>query len=188
MANEETKWGNPGAMGLAAFGFTTFLLQIHNIGLITSVFPLMYGFFWGGAAQVIAGIIDGKRGDTFGMTAFISFGFFWIGLSFAFLMSFLGVVKLDNPGLAWVMIAWGMFAFYMGIATLRISIAHVIVFGTLVILFALLALHFYGVIPAAVAGWEGLICAGSAIYTSAAVVLSDKYGRWVLPIGKLPRA
>jgi len=64
---QEIKWGNPGALGLAGFGFNTILLQIHNIGIISNVEPLLYGFFWGGLAQLIAGIIDGRRGDTVGL-------------------------------------------------------------------------------------------------------------------------
>ncbi len=183
MSKDDVQWGNPGALGLASFGFTTILLQIHNIGLIDSVLPLVYGFFWGGAAQVIAGIIDGRRGDTFGLTAFVSFGFFWIGLSFAFLLQWMGLIKLDGSGLAWLCICWSVFTAYMAVGAIRISIAHAWVFITLVILFALLALHFYGVLPVAVAGVEGLICGGAAVYTSAAVILNDKYGRWVLPIG-----
>ena len=78
---QEARWANPGALGLAGFGFNTILLQLHNIGLISNVEPLLYGFFWGGLAQVIAGIIDGRRGDTFGLTAFTSYGLFWIGLT-----------------------------------------------------------------------------------------------------------
>lgn len=188
MSKDDVKWGNPGALGLACFGFTTILLQIHNIGLIDSVLPIVYGFFWGGAAQVVAGIIDGRRGDSFGMTAFISFGFFWIALSFAFLVQWMGLASVDSHGLAWLFILWGVFTAYMAVASLKISVAHALIFITLVVLFALLALHFYGVVPAAVAGAEGLVCGGIAVYTSAAVILNEKYGRWVLPIGLLVKA
>jgi len=70
VSKDDIQWANPGALGLAGFGLNTILLQIHNIGLIEGILPLVYGFFWGGVAQVIAGIIDGRRGDTFGLTAF----------------------------------------------------------------------------------------------------------------------
>ncbi|MFC1943775.1 acetate uptake transporter [Chloroflexota bacterium] len=109
VVKEDVKWANPGALGLAGFGFNTILLQIHNIGLIDSTIPLVYGLFWGGIAQVIAGIIDARRGDTFGFTAFVSYGAFWLGLSFAFLMQWLGLVTIDLPGLAWLCIVWGIF-------------------------------------------------------------------------------
>jgi succinate-acetate transporter protein len=183
----DVQWANPGALGLACFGFTTILLQVHNIGLIDGILPIVYGFFWGGAAQVIAGLIDGRRKDSFGMTAFISFGFFWIGLSFGFLLQWLGLVTLEGPGMAWLCICWGLFTAYMTLATFRISIAHILIFSTLVVLFTLLALHFYDLLPAYIAGIEGLVCGGIAVYTSAAVMLHEKYERWVLPIGTLPR-
>ena len=184
---QEIKWGNPGALGLAGFGFNTILLQIHNIGVISNVEPLLYGFFWGGLAQVIAGIIDGRRGDTFGLTAFTSYGLFWIGLSFMFLMDWLGVVELAPQGLAWVCILWGIFTAYMTVGTFKISKVHIFVFATLTILFWLLAAVFFGALSAKVAGVEGIICGAAAVYGSAAVVLNAMYGRWVLPIGLLAK-
>lgn len=76
MVKEDAQWANPGALGLAAFGLNTILLQIHNLGWIESYMPLIFGFAWGGVAQVIAGIIDAQRGDIFGLTAFPSYGVF----------------------------------------------------------------------------------------------------------------
>ena len=185
MSKDDVQWANPGALGLAGFGLNTVLLQMHNIGLIESVVPLVYGFFWGGIAQVIAGIIDGRRGDTFGLTAFTSYGLFWIGLSFGFLLEWMGLVKLDGPGLAWACICWGIFTAYMTIGTFKISRLHVFVFATLTLLFFLLAAHFYGALPAIVPGIEGIICGAAAAYGSAAVILNAKFERWVFPIGLL---
>lgn len=187
MSKDEVVWANPGALGLAAFGFNTILLQVHNIGWIPSTMPLIWGFFWGGMAQVIAGVIDARRGDTFGLTAFVSYGVFWIGLGFAFLLQWLNIVTLDGPGLAWTMIAWCIFTGYMIAGALRTSWVHVSVFASLTVLFGLLAGHFFGVIPARVAGIEGIFCGGAAVYGSAAIIMKDKYGRWVLPIGLLPK-
>ena len=184
---EEVKRGHAGALGLVGFGFNTILLQIHNIGLIGNVEALCYGFFWGGLAQVIAGIIDGRRGDTFGLTAFTSYGLFWIGLSFIFLMKWLGVAEFSNSGLAWVCILWGIFTAYMTVGTFKISKVHVFVFATLTLLFWLLAAVFFGGLPARVAGIEGIFCGAAAVYGSAAVVLNAMYGRWVLPIGLLAK-
>ncbi len=182
---EDVQWANPGALGLAGFGFNTILLQIHNIGLIESTLPLVFGFFWGGIAQVIAGLIDARRGDVFGLTAFASYGVFWLGLSFGFLLQWLGLITLDSAGLAWLFISWGLFTAFMTFGTLKISYAHLFIFSSLTVLFFLLAAHFLGAMPAMVAGIEGLFCGASAVYTSAAVVLNAKYGRWVLPIGLL---
>ena len=184
---QEVKWGHPGALGLAGFGFNTILPQVHNIDLITNVEPLLYGFFWGGLAQVIAGIIDDRRGDTFGLTAFTSYGLFWIGLSFIFLMDWLGVAHYTSEGLAWACILWGVFTAYMTVGTFRISKVHVFVFATLTLLFWLLAAVFFGGLSAKVAGVEGIFCGAAAAYGSAAVVLNAMYGRWVLPIGLLAK-
>ena len=186
MSTDKVVWGNPGALGLGAFGFTTLLLQIHNIGLIENTMPIIWGFAWGGAAQVIAGIVDARRGDTFGFTAFTSFGVFWIGLALAFLLEWLGVIELAGPGIAWTMIAWGIFTGYMTIGACKISRVHITIFASLTVLFALLAGHFYGIIPARVAGIEGIFVAGSAIYGSAAVIAHSQFRRCVFPIGLIP--
>lgn len=187
VVKEDVQWANPGALGLAAFGFNTILLQLHNIGLIDSVVPLVYGFIWGGTTQIIAGIVDARRGDTFGFTAFTSYGAFWVGLSFGFLLQWLGLVTMDAPGLAWLSVCWGIFTGFMTIGTFKISRIHIFIFSSLTLLFALLAAHFWGAIPAVVPGIEGLFCGASAVYGSAAVILNAKYGRWVLPIGLLPQ-
>ena len=185
MVKDESQWANPGALGLAGFGLNTILLQIHNLGWIDSTMPLIYGIFWGGVAQVIAGIIDARRGDTFGLTAFTSYGAFWIGLAIYFVFQWTGLVKADNPGLAWTMIMWGIFTFFMMIGTLKMTFVHFFVFATLVILFGLLAAVFFGAISAKVAGVEGLFCGGAAAYGAAAVIINGKFGRTVLPMGTM---
>jgi len=187
IAQDEVQWANPGALGLAGFGLNTILLQIHNLGLITGTLPLVFGFFWGGVAQIVAGIIDGRRGDTFGLTAFTSYGLFWVGLSFYFMLQWTGVIKADNSGLAWLFVCWGIFTGYMTIGTFKMSVMHIFVFASLTVLFFLLAAVFFGALPAWVAGVEGLCCGLGAAYGSAAVVLNDKYGRWVFPIGLISR-
>ena len=92
------EWASSSALGLFGFGLTTILLQFHNLGLIQATLPVVFGFFWGGAAQIIAGIIAGKRGDLFHLTAFISYGAFWIGLAFSFVLYWQGLVKIDDAG------------------------------------------------------------------------------------------
>ena len=187
ITQNEVQWANPGALGLAGFGLNTILLQIHNLGFITGTLPLVFGFFWGGVAQIVAGIIDGRRGDTFGLTAFTSYGLFWVGLSFYFMLQWTDVIQADNSGLAWLFICWGIFTGYMTIGTFKMSVMHIFVFASLTVLFFLLAGVFFGFIPAAVAGVEGLCCGLAAAYGSAAVVLNDKFGRWVFPIGLISR-
>ncbi len=184
-AKTEPQWANPGALGLAAFGLNTILLQIHNLGWIDSTMPLVYGIIWGGIIQIIAGIIDGRRGDTFGLTAFCSYGAFWIGLALTFVFQWTGLITEDKSGLAWTMIIWGIFTFFMMIGTLKMTFMHFFVFASLVILFGLLAAVFFGSISPKVAGVEGLFCGGAAAYGAAAVIINGKFGRTVLPLGKM---
>jgi succinate-acetate transporter protein len=184
-AKAEPQWANPGALGLFGFGLNTILLQIHNLGLITSTMPLVYGLIWGGVAQIIAGVIDGKRGDTFGLTAFVSYGAFWIGLALAFVFQWGGLVPEDSSGLAWTMIMWGIFTFCMMIGTLKMTFMHFFVFATLVVLFGLLAAVFFGSLSPKVAGVEGLFCGGASTYGAAAVIINGKFGRPVLPLGRV---
>jgi succinate-acetate transporter protein len=181
----EPQWANPGALGLAGFGLNTLLLQIHNLGWIGSSMPLVYGIIWGGVAQIIAGIIDGKRGDTFGLTAFTSYGAFWMGLALTFVFQWAGLFKEDSSGLAWTMIMWGIFTFFMMIGTLKMTFVHFFVFATLVVLFGLLAAVFFGHLSAKVAGVEGLFCGAAATYGAAAVIINGKFGRTVLPMGSV---
>ena len=187
LTKEEPQWANPGALGLAGFGLNTILLQIHNIGWIDSTMPLIFGFFLGGVAQIVAGIIDAKRGDTFGLTAFTSYGLFWLGLSFSFLLQWTGLVKLDNSGLAWTFVMWGIFTGFMTIGTFKMTYMHLFVFSTLTVLFFLLAAHFFGGLSAMVPGIEGLFCGAGAVYGSAAVVINSKYGREIVPLGKITK-
>lgn len=182
---KEVQWANPGALGLAGFGFNTIILQLHNLGLFAGTLPLVYGFVWGGLCQIIAGIIDARRGDTFGLTAFTSYGAFWIGLSLYFLLQWNGTVVMEQDAVAWTMIIWGIFTLYMFIGTLKMTVMHAFVFGTLSILFFLLAAVFFGSLDSKVAGIEGLFCGAGAVYGSMAIIWNDKYGRWILPIGQL---
>jgi succinate-acetate transporter protein len=133
---------------------------------------------------VIAGVIDARRGDTFGFTAFTSYGVFWIGLASAFMFQWQGLVTLDNEGLGWLMICWAVFTGYMSIGTFKITKTHTFVFLSLTVLFILLALHFLVGMSAVIAGVEGLFCGAAAVYGSMAVVTNDKYGRTVFPLGQ----
>ncbi len=172
--------GQPGNdWACSAFGFTTILLQIHNLGLIDSTMPLVYGLFWGGAAQVIAGIIDGKRGDAFGLTAFCSYGVFWIGLATR-------VIFLQSPmqtDSAWTMIIWGIFTFFMMIATFKTDFVSFFVFATLVILFALLAAFSSATCLPKLPASKGFSAVRRPVYGGAAVIINRKFGRTVLPHG-----
>jgi succinate-acetate transporter protein len=178
---------NPAPLGLLGFGMTTVLLNIHNAGFFPlSAMILAMGIFYGGLAQVIAGIMEWKKNNTFGTTAFTSYGLFWLSLVGLLVMPTFGWATAADPkAMAAYLFMWGLFTFIMYIGTLRITKALQFVFLSLAILFFLLAAgDFTGnAIITKIAGYEGIICGFSAIYTALAQVLNEVYGKIVLPIG-----
>ncbi|MEO6729330.1 MAG: acetate uptake transporter [Candidatus Dojkabacteria bacterium] len=178
---------NPAPLGLLGFGMTTVLLNIHNAGFFemnSMIFGM--GIFYGGIAQIIAGIMESKKNNTFGFTAFISYGFFWLTLVGLLVMPKLGwVVAASETAMAYYLGMWGVFTLFLFFGTLKLNRALQVVFSTLTLLFFLLA---YGDATgnAAVktfAGYEGIFCGAAAIYTGMATLLNEVYGRVVLPIG-----
>jgi len=177
---------NPAPLGLMAFGMTTVLLNLHNAGFFTlGTMILAMGLFFGGLAQVIAGIMEWEKNNTFGTTAFISYGFFWLSLVFLLIAPGMG---LGNPpetnAMAAYLFLWGMFTVGMFIGTLRLNRALQFVFGSLSVLFFLLAAANAtgNAVLMQIAGYEGIVCGLSAMYTSLALVLNEVYGKTVAPV------
>jgi succinate-acetate transporter protein len=183
---------NPAPLGLLAFGMTTVLLNLHNAGFfeLGSV-VLGMGIFYGGLAQVLAGIMEWKKNNTFGTTAFTSYGMFW--LTFATVVVLPKLVPSIPPpsgsAIVSLLVIWGLFTAVMFFATLRLNRALQVVFGTLVILFFLLALGDYleNAGLKRLGGFEGIICGLSAMYTGLAQVLNEVFGRTVLPLGPVAK-
>ncbi len=180
---------NPAPLGLLAFGMTTVLLNLHNTGLYElNAMILAMGIFYGGTAQVIAGIMEWKKNNTFGTTAFTSYGFFWLTLVALIVLPKLGLAApASSMAMACFLALWGFFTLLMFIGTLKLSKALQVVFGTLVVLFVLLAVGdaAENALLKQIAGYEGLICGFSAIYAGIAQVLNEVYGKTVLPLGAL---
>ena len=178
---------NPAPLGLCAFGMTTVLLNLHNAGFFEmNSMILAMGMFYGGLVQVIAGIIEARKNNTFGLTAFTSYGFFWLSLVALIVLPKLGWIgETSNAGMIAYLIIWGVFTLCLFFGTLRLNKALQFVFGSLVVLFGLLALgHITGSANIThLAGYEGIICGASAIYAGIANVLNEVYGKTVLPIG-----
>ena len=180
--------GNPAPLGLLGFGMTTVLLNFHNAGFYElNAMILAMGICYGGIAQVIAGIMEWRKGNTFATTAFISYGLFWLSLVALIVMAKLGWAAASNEkAMAAYLFMWGLFTLVMFVATLRLSRALQFVFASLALLFFLLA---YGDFANAgpgfkhFTGWEGIVCGFSAIYTGLAQVLNELYGKVVLPLG-----
>lgn len=178
---------NPAPLGLLGFGMTTVLLNLHNAGIFPlDTMILAMGIFYGGLAQIFAGWMEWKKGNTFGLTAFTSYGLFWESLVFLILMGKWGWFQAQGEAsMVAYLFMWGLFTFVMFIATLKHNKALQVVFGTLFILFWLLAAGDYTGSAAIkhFAGWEGILCGFSAVYLALAQVLNETYDKTVLPIG-----
>jgi uncharacterized protein len=179
---------NPAPLGLMGFGMTTILLNIHNAGFFAlDAMILGMGIFYGGLAQVIAGIMEFKKNNTFGTTAFTSYGFFWLSLVALKMIPLMGYGEAASSlSMAAYLFMWGLFTLFMFVGTLRINKALQVVFGTLTILFFLLAIgNFTGSsLILTIAGYEGILCGFTAIYAAMAQVLNEVYGKIILPIGE----
>lgn len=177
---------NPAPLGLLGFGMTTVLLNIHNAGIYPlGSMILAMGIFYGGLAQVIAGIQEWKKGNTFGATAFTSYGLFWLSLVALLLMPKLGWWdKNESTATAAYFFMWGLFTLIMFIGTLKLNGALQFVFGSLTVLFFLLMIRDLtgSLVVGVIAGWEGIICGLSAIYAGLAQVLNEVNGKVVWPI------
>lgn len=183
----ECKLANPAPLGLMGFGMTTVLLNIHNAGFFpVSAMILAMGIFYGGIAQVIAGIMEFRKGNTFGMTAFTSYGVFWITLVALWIFPDTGLgkgVATEESFMGFYLLLWGIFTFFMWLGTFEKSKVLQFVFLSLWVLFLLLALRDWTGNPmiGKIAGWEGILCGGSAIYLAMAEVLDEARGKKILP-------
>ena len=191
MPQSATPAANPAALGLVGFGLTTILLSLVNAGLLPTagegvVIPL--ALTYGGLIQIIAGVMEFKVGNTFGMTAFLSYGAFWWWFALTLLLGHAGVIDLmaASPTLGVALLLWGVLTFYLWIATFKLSRLLFLVFLTLWVTFALLGLgaalgrpelgHYGGLL--------GLVCGSLAVYGSFAIVANTTFGRVVLPLGE----
>jgi uncharacterized protein len=178
---------NPAPLGLLGFGMTTVLLNLHNAGYFTlGSMILAMGLAYGGAAQIIAGIMEWRKNNTFGTTAFTSYGLFWISLVVLLILPKMGLADSTggNSAMAAYLALWGLFTAFMFIGTLRANRALQFIFGSLAILFFLLALGDITGIEAItrIAGYEGIICGFSAMYTGLAQVINEVHDRTILPL------
>jgi succinate-acetate transporter protein len=184
--------GNPAPLGLLGFGMTTVLLNLHNAGFYElNSMILAMGICYGGTAQIIAGIMEWRKGNTFATTAFISYGLFWLSLVTLIILAKLGWGAPSNDtAMAAYLAMWGLFTAVMFAGTLRLNRALQIVFGTLTVLFFLLAIGDFTAASAGfkhVTGYEGILCGFSAIYAGLAQVLNELFGKIVLPLGPVTK-
>lgn len=185
MSREQQQFANPAPLGLAGFALTTWLLSMINAGWFSAdgmQLVLAVAMAYGGTAQAIAGVMELPRGNTFGATAFLSYGAFW--WSFALFVLFLHD-KVPAAFVGWYLFMWGVFTFYMWLGTFKSPRALGLIFLFLWVTFFLLAAGEWTEMPLLqmLGGYGGLITALLAFYLSAAEIINDNHQRVVLPIG-----
>ena len=179
------KLANPAPLGLTGFALTTWLLSMINAGWYPATemgMVLASAFAFGGTAQFFAGLMEMSKGNTFGFLAFCSYGAFW--WTFALFVHFFAA-GVTGPFVGWWLLLWGVFTFYMWVASLALNRAVMLIFLALWITFALLG---FGAITGIASlsvfgGYMGLVTAFLAAYLAAAEVINETHGKTVLPIG-----
>jgi len=184
---------NPAALGLVAFGLTTVLLSLINAGVLPAggepvVLPLALTF--GGLMQIIAGLAEFRVANTFGATAFCSYGAFWWWFALLLLFAGNGVIDISKAGptVGVALLLWGVLTLYLWIGTFRLSRVLFAIFLTLWVTFLLLGLGSMtgNTSLTHLGGWLGLICGSLAMYGSFGIVTNATFGRTVVPLGERP--
>jgi len=184
---------NPAALGLVGFGLTTILLSLINAGLLPAggegvVVPMALAY--GGLIQIIAGLMEFRLGNTFGMTAFLSYGAFWWWFAFLLIFAKTGIVDISQggPTLGAALLLWGFLTFYLWIGTFRLPRILFLIFLALWITFALLGAGAVLKLSALTqaGGWLGLLTGLMAVYGSFGLVTNATWGRTVIPLGETP--
>ncbi len=179
---EPTKRANPAPLGLLGFGMTTVLLSLHNAGpLELDGITLAMGVFVGGLAQILAGVMEYRNGNTFGTVAFTLYGMFWM----TFVATHAGIqgMAFEESSIGTYLLLWGVLTLFLLVGTLKGRKSTIAVFATLTVTFLLLSAgHLAGVDALlTLGGIVGVVCGLLAMYTAFAEVLQEQYGRDVLP-------
>jgi succinate-acetate transporter protein len=141
------------------------------------------GIFYGGISQVIAGIMEYRNNNMFGLTAFTSYGLFWLTLVSLIVLPEIGWIQpVSKIGMAAYLLMWGMFTALLTVSASRLNYALLTIFTTLTILFILLAIGQFNSLIHTIAGYEGIFCGASAIYTAFADITNEVYGRTVIKL------
>jgi uncharacterized protein len=193
---ESTPAADPAPLGLAGFALTTFLLSGHNASWIPDLIWVGPAIFYGGLAQLLAGMWEFRNRNVFGATAFSTYGGFWMGLGLFIILGvgngkwFAGYSGGDvTNALAWYLFAFAVFNTYMLIGSMRVNMAVFLVFLFLEITEIVLVIGFFNLSHGGTqwwlhfGGWCGIATAAMAWYTSAAGVWNGVAGKKVLPVG-----
>jgi uncharacterized protein len=171
-------------VGLAGFGVTTLLLQIHNLGFLGLGPVLASAFIFGGVAQLIAGFMEQKVGNNFGFSAFVAYGAFWISLGIMWLLKHFDIYASTGTDVGWFLVVWTLYSVIMWFAAIRIHGAMAFTFTTLIIGFVLLDIgHFGYPFLNKVAAIDLIFCAFGALYMMAAIIINDVAKKPILKVG-----
>ncbi len=179
---------DPAPLGLAGFAFTTFLLSFVNAkwidaSAVGTVIPL--AIFWGGLCQLLAGVFEMRKGNTFGFTAFSSYGAFWLFFAFVNILGGMNIIQVTDLGVGTALLLFGIFTFYMWIPAMFANLSLNLTF--LFLWLAFVALGLGDVLPNATAtqvgGYFGILAAAAAAYTSFAIVANSNLGAGTVPLG-----
>jgi len=177
---------NPAPLGLCAFGMTTILLSLHNAGLTALGSPILaMAVFYGGMAQVIVGIMEWKKNNTFGMVTFGSFGFFWISFAALLMLPVLGLAKAPQPvELAAFLSVWGIFAAGLFICTLKMHrILQITLLAVVLLVLLLVIAQLTGnALILNLGGLVGLVAGGLALYMGIGQVINEVHGKRIFPV------
>ena len=177
---------NPAPLGLCAFGMTTILLSLHNAGITGMTSPIVaMALFYGGLAQLIVGIMEWKKNNTFGMVTFGSFGLFWISFASILVLPTLGLATAPTAvDLSAFLAVWGILIFGLFICSLRmhrllqVTLAAVVVLVVLLVTANLTGSHMIHTL----AGVTGIVAGALALYMGIGAVVNEIYGSRVLPV------
>jgi len=180
---------NPAPLGLSAFALTTFVLSSANTGLITAPNVVLgLALFYGGLVQLLAGIQEFKTGNTFGATAFCSYGGFWLAFAVLFIPPFAALTPYTkaadlHTALGYFLLGWAIFTFIMFLGTFRLNGALIAVFGLLFLTFLVLAIGEFTVNTSIhqIGGWIGFLTALAAWYAALADILAATKATFQLP-------
>src|SRR5689334_871712 len=179
---------DPAPLGLAAFALTTFVLSSVDAGwLPDTLTPVVFGLAlaYGGIGQFAAGLWEFAKGNTFGATAFCSYGAFWVSYWWLTAHNAAELPAADaHKALGMYLLAWGIFTAYMSVAATRVSLAVLAVFVLLTITFLLLAWGEFATASGITktGGYVGLLTALAAWYASFTGVTAFTYGRLIVPV------
>lgn len=181
---------NPAGLGFAAFGTTTILLSLISAGVLPEggtavVIPLALVF--GGLTQLVVGIVEFQRGNTFEATASCSYGAFWMWYALLHVLAAARILDLTaaGPTVGAALLLWGVLTLYLWICTFRQPLVVFLIFLTLWVDYLLLGL---GALKEASAlthagGWLGILCGATALYGSFGTIVNAMSERDIVPLG-----